>query len=250
MKIIDLHTHYGKWFFPIEKDNINDFLRIMRKNEIEISVVSSSMAIVYNFEEGNKELANILMHHPQLFGYLFLNPNYLDQSFKEMDKYLYSERFIGLGELYDEGYIGSKTLNGEGYKQILKRLLEKFSQRLVLFHCGGKRGIFRLLEVAKEFPEINFIAGHMGNPEWETAAKTFKKVKNVYLEICSSFPCQDKIKTVVKEIGAQRVVFGSDSTLINPAFIIGMVIESDINKEEKERIFYLNAKDLLSKKAK
>jgi len=88
----------------------------------------------------------------------------------------------------------------------------------------------------------------MGNPEWETAARTFKRVKNVYLEICSSFTCRSKIETVVKEIGAQRIVFGSDSTLINPTFIIGMVIESDISKEEKEKIFYLNAKDLLSGK--
>ncbi len=247
MKIIDLHTHYGKWFFPIEKDSVDDFLKIMRKNEIEISVISSSLAIVYNFKEGNKELADILMHHPQLFGYLFLNPNYLEESFGEMDRYLQNEKFIGLGELYDEGYIGSETLNGEGYKQILERLLEKFSQRLVLFHCGGKKGIFRLLEVAKEFPEINFIAGHMGKPECELAAKTFKKVKNVYLEICSSFPWRGKIETVVKEIGAQRIVFGSDSTLINPAFIIGMVIESDISKEEKEKILYLNAKNLLMK---
>ena len=253
MKIIDMHAHYGKWgLFPMEKNSINDFLRIMRKNEIEISVVSSSLALIYDFKEGNKKLADVLKHHHELLGYLFLNPNYLSQSFKEMDRYLQNEEFIGLGELYDEGYIGSKALNCEGHKRILERLLKKFSQRLVLFHCDGKRGIFQLLEVAKEFPEINFLAGHLGAADRECglAAKTFRKIKNVYLEICGSSIYRDRIETVVREIGAQRVVFGSDSTILTPAVDIGAVVGSDISREEKEKIFYLNAKDLLFGKVK
>ena len=246
MQIIDLHTHLGKWFFPIEKVNVDDFLRLMEKNEIELSVVSSIRAIAHDFREGNRELAQAIKHRQNLLGYLFLNPNYLEESFEEMDKYLSEEKFVGLGELYNEGYIGSQTLNCDGHKRILERLLEKFSQRLVLFHCWGKNGISRLLEVAREFPEINFIAGHMGNPDWEVAAESFGKLENVYLEICSSLPARRKIETVVETIGAERVVFGSDSSLINPAFIIGMVVDSEINERDKEKIFYLNAKRLLN----
>ena len=246
MKIIDLHSHLGKWFFPIEKTSIDDFLKIMEKNEIELSVLSSIMANVYDFQEGNKELLKAIKHQQNLLGYLFLNPNYLKESFSQMDRYLAEEKFIGLGELYDGGYIGSQTLNCDAHKRIFERLLKKFSQRIVLFHCWGKTGVLRLLEVAREFPEINFIAGHMGNPDWEIAAKTFKKVKNVYLEICSSYPIAGKIESVVKEIGVERVIFGSDSSLINPAFIIGMVIDSEISKKDKEKIFYLNAKKLLN----
>ena len=246
MKIIDLHSHFGKWFLPIEKTGISDFLKIMKKNEIELSVLSSAQAIVCDFQGGNRELLRAIKHQQNLLGLLFLNPNYLKESFDQMDKYLSEEKFVGLGELYDGGYIGNQTLNCDGHKRIMERMLQKFRQRIVLFHCWGKTGILRLLEMAKEFPEINFIAGHMGNPDWEIAARTFKKTKNVYLELCSSYPIAGKIESVVKEIGAERVIFGSDSSLINPAFIIGMVVDSEISKKDKEKVFYLNAKDLLN----
>ncbi len=246
MKIIDLHTHLGKWFIPIEKVSVDDFLRIMEKNGIEISVLSSSRAVVYDFRAGNRELAQAIRPRQGLLGYVFVNPNYLKESFAEMDKYLSEEKFVGLGELYDGSYIGNQALNCDGHRRILERLLEKFPQRLVLFHCWAKNGISRLLEIAREFPDINFIAGHMGNPDWETAAEEFRKVENVYLEICSSSPIRGKIETVAEKIGAERVVFGSDSSLINPAFIIGMIVDSEINQKDKEKIFYLNAKSLLN----
>ena len=246
MKIIDVHTHLGKWFFPIEKTSIDNFLRIMDKNEIEVSVLSSTRSIVYDFQEGNKELAQAIKDRPNLLGYLFLNPNYLKESFDEMDKYLNEEKFVGLGELYDQGYIGSQTLDCDGHKRILERLLEKFPQRLVLFHCWANNGVSRLLEVARESLEIKFLAGHMGNPDWEEAVERFREMENVYLEICSSSPVRGKIETAVETVGAERVVFGSDSSLINPAFIIGMVVDSEIREEDKEKIFYLNAERLLN----
>lgn len=245
MKIIDLHTHLGKWFFPIQKTSVDDFLRIMDRNEIEVSVLSSTRSIVYDFQEGNKELAQAIGDQRNLLGYLFLNPNYLKESFDEMDKYLDDEKFVGLGELYDQGYIGSQTLDCDGHKRILERLLEKFAQRLVLFHCWGNSGVSRLSEVARQFPEINFIAGHMGTPDWEEAAERFREIENVYLEICSSSPVRGKIETAVEAMGAESVVFGSDSSLINPAFVMGMVVDSEISEEDKEKILYLNAKRLL-----
>jgi len=245
MGAIDLHCHLGKWFFPIEAASVDDFLRIMERNGIELSVVSSSRAVVYDFREGNRELAEAIKGRKELLGYLFLNPNYLEESYEEMDRYLTREEFVGLGELYDGGYIGGQRLDCDGHRRILERMLERFPQRLVLFHCWGRDGVSRLLRLAKEFPDIKFIAGHMGHPDWELAAESFGEVPNVYLEVCSSSPVRGKIEVVVEKIGAERVVFGSDSSLINPAFVIGMVEESGIGEEEKKRILYLNAKELL-----
>jgi len=245
MGAIDLHAHLGKWFFPIEADGVDDLLRFMEKNDIELSVVSSSRALVYDFREGNRELWEAIRGRRELLGYLFLNPNYLEESYEEMDRYLVREGFVGLGELYDGGYIGGQRLDCDGHRRILERMLERFPQRLVLFHCWGRDGVSRLLRLAKEFPEVKFVAGHMGHPDWELAAESFRDVPNVYLEICSSSPIRGKLESVVRRIGADRVVFGSDSTLINPAFVLGMVEESELGDEEKEMILRLNARKLL-----
>lgn len=244
MKIIDLHTHFGKWFFPIEKYTINDFLKIMEKNEIEFSVLSSSLAIIYDFREGNKELARAIKNHHELLGYLFLNPNYLKESFQEMEKYFgKNEKFIGL-KLYSNGYV-EQPLNCKAHKKILEKVAKDYpKKKIILVHCWYQH-VLQLLELAKEFPNLKFIMGHMGGTKWQQAILAAKEVKNIYLEICNQ-PGRDKIKEAMAEIGAEKIVFGSDSSLIGPPFSIGMVLDSEINKEEKKRIFYLNAKGLLA----
>jgi hypothetical protein len=245
MRIIDLHTHLGKWFFPIEKVTVHDFLRVMERNGIETSVISSSRAVFHDFRIGNRELADAIQTDKRLLGFLFLNPNYLEESLQEMDRYMGQEEFVGLGELYHKGYIGDQTIDSYGHMRILERLLERFPQRLVLFHCFGE-GFEALAKVATRFPQITFIAGHMGGPEFEPAIECLREVDNVYLEICSSSPVSGKIETAVQKVGAGRVVFGSDSTLLNPAFIIGTVVDSRISDGEKEQILYQNGRRLLA----
>ena len=98
-----------------------------------------------------------------------------------------------------------------------------------------------------EFPDLTFIAGHMGGDDYERAAVRFREVDNVYLEICSSSPDRGKIETVVRDIGSERVVFGSDSTLLNPAVLLGMVVDSEISEEDKVRILYSNARGFLER---
>jgi len=53
-----------------------------------------------------------------------------------------------------------------------------------------------------------------------------------------------KVEEAVERAGSQRILYGSDMTLLNPAHTIGMIMSSEISKEDKERIFYINAKRL------
>jgi len=47
-----------------------------------------------------------------------------------------------------------------------------------------------------------------------------------------------------ERVGSQRILYRSDMTTLNPAHTIGMIMSSEISKEDKERIFYINAKGL------
>lgn len=241
MKIIDVHAHYGKWFFPIEADSIDATLRMMEKNGIEKAILSSSLAIIYDFHEGNARLARAIENCPNLYAYLFLNPHYVRESIFEMNKYLSENpKFVGL-KLYSDGYI-DQSLDCPGHRKFLEVLQKKYPHNSsVLFHCYSHSSSLQLLELAKNFPGVNFIMGHMDGGEWKKTIGVAKQVNNIYLELCSGNPVQGKIEESVSEVGAEKIMFGSDMTLLNPSWTIGMIESARIPDEKKILILYGNA---------
>jgi len=239
MTIIDAHAHQGKWFILTEKTGLDDILAIMRNYEIEKAVLSSSLAIINDLEAGNRELALAMKTRPELFGYLMLNPNYMELSLREMARYLPDEKCLGL-KLYSEGYI-AQPLDCAGHCRFLEVLCEKYPRKnVVLFHCWHQ-SVSRLLGLARSFPNVKFIMGHMGGTEWMEAVAGAAKAENVYLEISSGYPLRAKIEDAVRIAGVEKILYGSDLPLIDPASSLGMVLDAEISEEAKEKILYKNA---------
>lgn len=68
---------------------------------------------------------------------------------------------------------------------------------------------------------------------------------NIYVEPCSSYADRDKLRLSIDIVGLERVLFGSDFSLINPAFVIGMIEGSNLTEKEKNAIYFENAVKLL-----
>ena len=90
----------------------------------------------------------------------------------------------------------------------------------VLVHCGHSEfsGPWAIEPLAARFPELQVILGHMGhghivyiNGAIEVAARR----PNVYLET-SGMPMGPKIAAAVRRLGAERVMYGSDSPFHDP----------------------------------
>jgi hypothetical protein len=105
------------------------------------------------------------------------------------------------------------------------------------------------MKVAETFPEVAVIMGHMGGDGmdglgWRGGIDAARRRSNIYLEICGSELHKDRIQEAVEAMGHDRILYGSDMSLITPSLAIGMVQEAGISKEAKEAIFYWNAKRL------
>jgi predicted TIM-barrel fold metal-dependent hydrolase len=68
---------------------------------------------------------------------------------------------------------------------------------------------------------------------------------NIYLETCSSFRTPGVIEQLVAEAGADRVLFGSDTPLMDPRCQIGKIITAAIDDTAKRMILGENAQRLL-----
>ena len=242
MKAIDVHAHYGRWFFSIYDDGVSDILRALGHADVERVILNSAKSLIYHPAEGNRDLAKAIKGHPQLLGYVFFNPNYVETGIEDMERYLSLPNFVGVGEIYSGSYIGA-PFDCEGHRRLFEALQNKFPEKPALCHCGAGD----IAKMARAFPRLKFILAHANFTEGgEDFAALIKDCPNVWVEPCSSSPTREKVEGLVKALGADRVLFGSDLMLLAPEFTMGMIEDARISDKDKEKILYLNAKRLFA----
>ena len=245
MRVIDVHAHWGRFPMPMGEITLAGMLRVMDANQIERIVVSSIEAILYDITFGNRAVADIVRQSPRVFGYIFLSPNRVAESFEDLDRYANDPRFVGV-KMYSGAYIG-QALNCPAHRQFLERIAARFPRLAILFHCGENdpNNYPGILELARLFPSLKFIMGHMGSALWPQALAAAQQVPNLYPEICAPVPARPRTEDAVKAVGADRVLFGSDYPIINPAYMLGTVLGADISDADRRKILHDNAARLL-----
>ncbi|MDD3412928.1 MAG: amidohydrolase family protein [Lachnospiraceae bacterium] len=97
--------------------------------------------------------------------------------------------------------------------------------------------------VLDTFPNTTFVLAHSGCFEFENIVNLLKNHQNVYTDI--SVQPTEHIKILIEEIGAERILFGTDYPFVTQAFSILSVLRATQNENERKLIFSGNAKRLL-----
>jgi len=95
----------------------------------------------------------------------------------------------------------------------------------------------------REFPHVSLILGHSGG-RYEghlAAAALARQHANVYLDLSGDCYGLGLIEYLVAEAGADRILFGSDLTWIDPRTQLGMVLDAEISSSDKACILRENA---------
>ena len=94
---IDVHSHLGYWALPHPQEHYDPgpMLRRMARLNIARSVVSSYESMRYDIAAGNRAVADAIAGHPELCGYVELDPHHLELSCAEMDRYYRLPNFVG-----------------------------------------------------------------------------------------------------------------------------------------------------------
>ncbi|MDY7011533.1 MAG: amidohydrolase family protein [Planctomycetota bacterium] len=249
MKCVDVHCYYGKWGFPIPDMSAEDILACMERTEIEKCIMMSAQGIQYDFVAGNAELAEVVGAHDNLFGYVYLNMHYPEQCAAEVEKYLGSDKFVGVK--YNGEYSRAPAC-ADSNDEIFKLIESDYGKPLLLHTWGlpehGNPVAYSLpsqtLTLARKFPRLPIIMGHMGGPESASAIEVAAQADNLYLDTCCSYADRDKVAEAVKVLGAEKIMFGSGMTENNPFMQKAVVLDADITAGEKQMILYDNAVSL------
>jgi predicted TIM-barrel fold metal-dependent hydrolase len=225
---IDAHAHVGpfsRFFTP--DPSADAMVRVMDRCGVRRTVLSSCLAIELDTAAGNAATAAAVRAHPdRLAGYLTLNPHQSPEA--EVARWADDPTFLGI-KLHPS--LHEYPVTGPAYQPAWE--LAAATGRPVLSHTWAGSAFddpAMLAAVAERHPEVTILLGHSGAlPHgFEAVIELARTHPNLYLEICGSHFTGGTLQRMVGELGAHRVVYGSDFPFIDLRYSLGRVIFADL----------------------
>ena len=102
-----------------------------------------------------------------------------------------------------------------------------------------------LAVLAARHPAASFIAAHTGG-DWEIGIRAIRATPNVTAEICGGDPTSGMVEMAVRELGAERVIYGSDFPGRSFASQLAKVLGAEIPEEARRLILAGNLRRMLT----
>lgn len=171
-----------------------------------------------------------------------IHPGYVEESIAEIE-FMHENDVNLVGELvpYLHGWDSFET---DAVKEILDAAEE---YRMVVSYHSADYEVDRMIS---EHPEITFVAAHPGErPYVERHIEKMKKYGNLYLDLSGTGLFRmGVLKYLVSQVGAERILFGTDYPICNPAMYVEAVRYEELSQEARELIFSGNARRILNGK--
>jgi predicted TIM-barrel fold metal-dependent hydrolase len=180
----------------------------------------------------------------RVFGFVYLNPNHVRESLQELERCVVNGPMIGV-KLWV-----AKHCNAPELDPLLRRATEL--EAVVLQHTyikttgnlPGESTPEELAELAERHPKARIICGHTG-ANWEVGIRAVGRCDNIWVELSGFDPTAGVTEMAVRELGAKRVLFGSDAGGRSFASQLGKVLGAEIPDRAKKLILGENLKALL-----
>jgi predicted TIM-barrel fold metal-dependent hydrolase len=253
---IDAHEHV--WENGINVDAQIDFADRLGIEKLAISrpltQPTPKDATPEAFIEANNTVLNAMKRHPDRYiGMIYVNPLYGKESLEEI------KRCIDLGMVGLKVYYQVK-INSPLFYPIIEKFIDLKMIILMHAHCGlgvgGKRTKYGniqpnasipedFVEAAIRYPEAMFQYAHTGGGgDWEYACKAMKDYPNIYVDTSGSNNAGNMIDYVAEYLGADRMLFGTDSSYYQG---VGGILASNLTEIQKRKIFFENYNNILKK---
>ena len=239
--VIDSHCHMGLWAnFNVPRGDAAGMVAIMDRLGIKACVAAHHSSIGPDFRFGNNEVLKAMADFPgRIYGYATVNPNYPDEMADEI------ERCIGAGmvgiKLHPEMH--KVAVDDERYRPAWEYANEHGLP--IMSHTGtnGLNPIRSFEKLADQYLDAIIILGHagFGSEGANQSIEAGRKYPNIYPEIAGSTIVYGTLERMVHELGADRVLFGTDLPFLDPRPQLGRVAFAKISDEEKRQVLGLNA---------
>lgn len=244
-RIWDAHCHLPSGRVPGETltDQMGNMLEIAGR--VGIDKLTVFLRTDRDDQPDNDEIRRALeTYQGRVFGFVWID---LEQTQEALDKV---NRWIADGPM-----VGIKLGGGSGiyskpeYDVVMARGVE--IEAVFYMHTWIKLGgdpphagggnlpkestPHDVVEVARRYPDYPFICGHNGG-DWQRGTRICAPQENVLIEVSGGYPERGQVEMAVREVGAERVIYGSDVTGRSFSSQLGKVLGADLTDEERQLI--------------
>jgi uncharacterized protein len=250
--IFDAHLHIpsdnGENFqWNLVTRNMAEFVAYLDKCGVRRGVISSSWSNKAqspdDYRNGNREVAKYVDRYKGRFrGSCVITPFRIDDALREIEECHRQFGFVWLGEFCN--YMTGYKYETPEWTEVMK-LAAKLNL-IVQIHTNTRE----MRYLAENFPENSIVFPHLGSAREDIFARIeiVAKHKNTCIELSGSgIERVGILERAVKEIGADRVLYGSDFTINEPSAVIARVRNAFLTSEDREKILFRNVERLLAK---
>ena len=250
MEIWDLHCHLSGVPGATPETRLENLLRFA--DRMGIARICVSMGMEWSYEpspetirQDNDEVLQAISAHPdRAFGFVYLNPQHEQSSLDELNRCVRDGPMVGV-KLWVAMHCNAPQLDA-----IVARATELDAPILqhtwikITGNLPGESTPQELAELAARHPQATLICGHTGG-DWEVGLQAIRPHHNIYADLAGGDPMAGWTEAAVHELGAERVLFGSDAGGRSFASQLAKVHGAQLSEGDRHLILAQNLQRLL-----
>ena len=196
---------------------------------------------------GNEEAYRTVQETEGLLQWVVLHPGQPD-SLAQIRQMLKSPKCMGI-KIHPEEHCYAIAAQGRAIFELAAEL-----RAVIMSHSGEPNSLpADFVPLANDFPEVTLILAHLGNsgakgdsPELQVRAIQAARHGNVYVDTSSAQSLlPGLIEWAVGEVGAERLLFGTDTPLYFAPSQRARINHADLSDDQKRMILWDNARRIL-----
>lgn len=255
--IVDVHAHIGRTISSGEGQSAEECLQVMAGAGIGQAFLSpvaggrQADGVLDTMKE-NDAIAAAMRAHPDRFpiGLAGVEVRHEERALEELERAFDT---LGLQGLAFHAIFQGFTVGAGGVLDPLLDLAEQHGA-LCLMHAMPEAGEFSMESpraiglLADRYPQVTFIMGHpaITQEQRAVAIEAAAGRENLHLDLAFQ-QRSETVEVLVRALGAERVLFGSDSPFRDARHTIASVEAARISGAAKERILGANARELIER---
>ena len=253
IRIWDQHAHLGSVPGDTPEERMAFLVKCMDRVGVERLILSQGYSADQHpnppeqFRLENDRVIRAVEAFPdRAYGSVYLTPALLDFSMQELNRCVRDGPMVMIGEIEAEARCNVRDMDPIAEWAIANEVV--ILQHEWLKAGGNEPGEstpFDVVELAQRHPKLQIVCAHTGG-NWELAIRAIRDTKNVYAGIAGSDPTSGFVEMAVRELGAERVIFGSDVGGRSFASQIAKVEGANISESDKKLILGGNLRRLLT----
>ena len=239
--IIDCHINIGR---GKQLDNVFQIDCTVERAEKLLNKAGIDRAVIFpvdydDYRQPNKEIAEIAAKNKRFIGFARLRNNAPNNG-AQLE---YAVKELGLRGL---------KISNIPTREIMNKVREL--KIPVIAHSGMGLAPIQYEGVVDCYPEVTLILAHLGFDQNVSNMFAFpqqanymaRRYKNVYLDTSAAIWIQHTLEQAVAEVGADKLIFGSDGPWFSPSIILACLRELELPERDMRKILYENIAGILN----